>query len=358
VGEEVTHSICKTCLRLIDAERLEANGAMYIRGICPEHGPQMGVREPNAEFYQFLKDISTPENLAFRESVSATMVNVTDRCQIKCKDCYHAPDKRGVDPSIDSLMPLFHRVTRPAIGIQGAEPTVRDDLPELITRVKQETGKPVALCTNGLRLADPGYCQTLRNTEVDNIAFSLHTPEYSGTAAYARKLLAVDNIIATGLNVSGFSTTINEPHELPSAWDHMWQVLTRFPKGTQARFRCAGGIPGEEGSNVHLSQLVAKFGEVLTNRGLKGQIMRGSHTYLLLLEVEGYHVTLVRWPRREETDMEDLALVPMSCLFVPEMGETPGIHQGHVFAHLRRGGDMQAMDHVEKYRYGHGQRPL
>jgi hypothetical protein len=351
----MTHSICKTCLRLIDAERFVANGSVYIRGICPEHGPQMGLREPNADFYAFLKGISTPENLKFRESVSASMVNVTDRCQIKCKDCYHRPNNKQKDPSIDELIPLFKRAGRPALGIQGAEPTVRDDLPELITRIRDETGKPVAVCTNGLRFDDKGYCERIKESGVTNLAFSLHTPEYSGQAVYARKLTAIKNILDTGLTVSGFSTTINELHELPSAWDHMLAVLSHFPKGTQARFRCAGGIPGEEGSSVHLSELVKAFHEVLLKRGLQGRALPGSHTYLLLLEVDGYLVTLVRWPRREESDMEDLRMVPMSCLFVPEMGETPGIHQGHVFAHLRRGGKMPAFDHLEKYRYPYDQ---
>ena len=347
----MTHSLCKTCLRLIDAERFAANGAVYIRGICPAHGPQMGLREPNADFYAILKGISTPENLKFRESVSATMVNVTDRCQIRCKDCYHAPSPQGQDPSLDELMPLFKSARRPALGIQGAEPTLRGDLFELIRRLKDETGKPLALCTNGLKLADPGYCQRLANTGVDNVAFSLHTPEYSGPAVYARKLKAVDNILATGLHVSGFSTTINTLPELGPAWAGMWEVLKRFPKGTQARFRCAGGIPGEEGSSVHLSELVKEFRRVLEANKQGARVLPGSHSYLLLLDVEGYSITLVRWPRREEVDMEDLNLVPMSCLFVPELGETPGIYQGHVFAHLRRGGELPVMDHVEQYRY-------
>ena len=345
-----TRSLCKTCRRIIDAERTYIGNAVYIEGICPEHGFQRGVREVDSKFYAFLRSISTAENLAGRESTSATMINVTNRCNVRCPQCYHNPTKEK-DPSLDELLPLFRSAKRPLLGIQGAEPTVRDDLPDLIAAIKRETQKPVVVCTNGQRLSDRNYCRELVKAGLDAVAFSLHTPKYVGQRLYDQKLEALENINIVNLHLPGVSVTLNSLEEVEPAIDSVNEALKLCKPGTNTRFRTAGDLNDEKGSNIHLSQLAAEFYRVYQSRGVFPKVMKGSHTYLLLLQIAETPTFLIRWPTLEETDMEDLKLVPMSCLFVPELGEGPGIYQGHLFAHIRRGGKLPPLDHVNEYVY-------
>ncbi|MEZ0395963.1 MAG: radical SAM protein [Anaerolineales bacterium] len=60
----------------------------------------------------------------------------------------------------------------PHVTFTGGEPTLRDDLPELIAYAEGR-GMVAGLLTDGLKLADRGYLQTLLQTGLDHILFLL-----------------------------------------------------------------------------------------------------------------------------------------------------------------------------------------
>ncbi len=60
----------------------------------------------------------------------------------------------------------------PHIVFTGGEPTLRDDLPELIA-CAGENGQVTGLCSLGLRLSDPPYRHTLLQTGLDHLLFLL-----------------------------------------------------------------------------------------------------------------------------------------------------------------------------------------
>jgi organic radical activating enzyme len=60
----------------------------------------------------------------------------------------------------------------PHIVFTGGEPTLRDDLPELI-RHAETNGQVTGLMTDGLRLADPAYLQELLQTGLDHLTLIL-----------------------------------------------------------------------------------------------------------------------------------------------------------------------------------------
>jgi hypothetical protein len=60
----------------------------------------------------------------------------------------------------------------PHVTFTGGEPTLRDDLPELIARAEQN-GQVCGLLTDGLKLADAKYLDTLLQTGLDHILFIL-----------------------------------------------------------------------------------------------------------------------------------------------------------------------------------------
>ncbi len=78
----------------------------------------------------------------------------------------------------------------PHIVFTGGEPTLRDDLPELITHA-EANGQVTGLLTDGLKLADAEYLNTLLQTGLDHLMVVLH-PEDEGAWAALEKVLPED----------------------------------------------------------------------------------------------------------------------------------------------------------------------
>ena len=105
-----------------------------------------------------------PENNTFVEVVA----DVTHRCNMSCKNCY-IPNRNIPDMDIDRLIDCVSRFPkRTMIRIIGAEPTMRKDLPEIITRVKA-AGHKVCLLTNGLRLSGITYAKKLKRAGLRHV---------------------------------------------------------------------------------------------------------------------------------------------------------------------------------------------
>jgi molybdenum cofactor biosynthesis enzyme MoaA len=101
------------------------------------------------------------------------IVDVTHRCNMACRNCY-LPNR--VVPDLDArwLGGIFARLPRGRfVRLVGAEPTMRDDLPDLIRAVRAHGHIPV-LVTNGLKLADRAYTHTLRAAGLRIASLSLN----------------------------------------------------------------------------------------------------------------------------------------------------------------------------------------
>ena len=105
-----------------------------------------------------------PENNHFND----VCVDVTHRCNMKCKNCY-VPNREIPDMDIDKLIDCLSKFPkRASIRIIGAEPTMRSDLPDIISRIKA-LGHRQILLTNGLRLARSGYVEKLKKAELTHV---------------------------------------------------------------------------------------------------------------------------------------------------------------------------------------------
>jgi organic radical activating enzyme len=88
----------------------------------------------------------------------------------------YAPTKR-VDRELTTeewgqIMDIAWREGVPHVTFTGGEPTLRDDLPDLIAHA-EKNGQVCGLLTDGLKLADKGYLHTLLNTGLDHLLFLL-----------------------------------------------------------------------------------------------------------------------------------------------------------------------------------------
>ena len=75
---------------------------------------------------------------------------------MNCTFCFAEPDGTQ-DPSLDTVKRWINDLTEPGktlLQLSDGEPTVRDDLPEIVAYAKQVGCKYVQLNSNGLRLAE------------------------------------------------------------------------------------------------------------------------------------------------------------------------------------------------------------
>jgi radical SAM protein with 4Fe4S-binding SPASM domain len=106
---------------------------------------------------------------------------LTFRCQNSCVHCYaggsHETDELGTD-QWKQIIDKLHGVGVFILTFTGGEPTLRQDLPELLS-YGQNKGLVTGLVTNGRRLADKKYVRVLEESGLDFVQVTLesHKPE-------------------------------------------------------------------------------------------------------------------------------------------------------------------------------------
>lgn len=172
-----TKSLCPDCSAVVPARIVERGSAVFMLKTCPEHGDFDLPLHADAEFYRECVAGGTNVPREFLdcgvtgclecerhiEHVKTLMIDATERCNLNCTACFtntHSMDKR--EPSIAEIRErLLKWKTRTTVLICGGEPTLREDLPELIREITS-LGFVVKLASNGIKLCDRGYVQRLK----------------------------------------------------------------------------------------------------------------------------------------------------------------------------------------------------
>lgn len=132
---------------------------------------------------------------------SDVVIDITHRCNMNCKNCY-IPNREIPDMDIDKMIDAVSRFPkRTMIRIIGAEPTMRSDLPEIITRIKQ-TRNRCTLLTNGLRLSLDSYVKTLKTAGLTHCYLSMNGAdnddwyeEIDELRCASKKMKALENLV-------------------------------------------------------------------------------------------------------------------------------------------------------------------
>lgn len=104
---------------------------------------------------------------------SNIVVDLTHKCNMECANCY-IPNRDIPDLDKNKLFDFLSRLPeRTYIRLIGAEPTMRDDLTEIIKTVKQLGHRP-SLTTNGLKLAQPEYVKDLKRAGLRLLLHSMN----------------------------------------------------------------------------------------------------------------------------------------------------------------------------------------
>jgi radical SAM protein with 4Fe4S-binding SPASM domain len=102
---------------------------------------------------------------------------VTFKCQNNCVHCYAGGPHETSELSTEQWKRVIDRVHEVGVFIvtfTGGEPTLRDDLPELLLYA-QNKGIVTGLVTNGRRLKDKSYVETLEKSGLDFVQVTLES---------------------------------------------------------------------------------------------------------------------------------------------------------------------------------------
>lgn len=178
-----TESLCPECLKVVPAQIfIDESNRVKIGKTCSEHGyfeDTYTFSDPDlyrwAEGYAY--EGVKPENPRtetlrgcpydcgvcpqHRSQTVLAIVDVTNRCNLRCPICFANAAAAGYvyEPTMEQIEEILKnlRATRPvpppALQFSGGEPTVRDDLPELIAMAKRLGFEHVEVNTNGIRFA-------------------------------------------------------------------------------------------------------------------------------------------------------------------------------------------------------------
>jgi radical SAM protein with 4Fe4S-binding SPASM domain len=123
-------------------------------------------------------DIETVLPFSARPSAPYRMdLALTYRCNNDCAHCYNARERSFPEMTTDQWKHVLDRLWElaiPHVVFTGGEPTLRDDLPELIAHA-EKNGQITGLNTNGRRLRDAGYLQRLVDAGLDHVQITLES---------------------------------------------------------------------------------------------------------------------------------------------------------------------------------------
>ena len=130
-------------------------------------------------------------------------------CNQKCVHCYAAGQELSEEEELSTeewkkILDKIHEAGIPQVTFTGGEPTMRDDLIELIKYSRWFVSR---LNTNGIKLTED-YCRRLHEAELDSVQITFYSADADvhnrlvGAERYEETVKGIDNALKEGLSVS------------------------------------------------------------------------------------------------------------------------------------------------------------
>jgi uncharacterized radical SAM superfamily Fe-S cluster-containing enzyme len=228
---ENTESICPGCyqdgvIQKIDAEIIEEKGKVWMKKTCDKHGTFKEIYFSDIDIYKKWFQYSTPAvkspdvktsvlnfpslyNMHESQSVLTNLL-ITNRCDLRCSYCFMNAGSAGhvYEPSLKDIKKLMlqARNERPmgskAIQITGGEPTIREDLLDIVRMAKKVGFSHVQVNTNGIRLADDvDFCKKLKEAKVNTVYMSFDGVTKSTNPWIEKNKQAIENLRTINLKI-------------------------------------------------------------------------------------------------------------------------------------------------------------
>ncbi|MCC7447686.1 MAG: radical SAM protein [Anaerolineae bacterium] len=189
-----TESVCPVCLARLPAQRVVQGDDVYLCKTCPEHGDFQTILwrgqpaytdwvRPKIPAYPAHPFTAVDRGCPFdcglcadhRQQTCTALLEVTQRCDLRCPYCFaSAGEYAAPDPDLRQIEGWYRRLLDAGgpynIQLSGGEPTVRDDLPDIIALGRSLGFSFIQLNTNGLRLGrDADYVKRLKDAGLASV---------------------------------------------------------------------------------------------------------------------------------------------------------------------------------------------
>lgn len=185
-------------------------------GACPVHDLELETIAP----------FSAKPTAPYRMDLA-----VTYRCNNDCAHCYNARARSF--PEMDTgqwkrVLDKAWDLGIPHIIFTGGEPTLRNDLPELIAHAEQN-GQITGLNTNARRMSDPGFVESLVEAGLDHVQVTvesndavIHDEMVRCKGSFPQTITGLKNALATPLFVMTNTTMLKtNVHTIPTTLDFL-----------------------------------------------------------------------------------------------------------------------------------------
>ena len=147
---------------------------------------------------------------------------LTYRCNNNCSHCYNARERNY--PELDTqnwkqIIDKLWEIGIPHLVFTGGEPTLRDDLPELVSYAEQK-GFVTGLNTNGRKLANQDFLQDLIDAGLDHVQITLeshianiHDEMVLAKGAWQETVQGIKNVVNSKLYFMTNTTLLKNNHD-------------------------------------------------------------------------------------------------------------------------------------------------
>jgi len=241
-----TRSLCPSCNTPVEAEIVEEEGKIWLKQTCREHGDFRNLYWSDPVMYHRFekynaigKGVSNPQKDAPPDNCPSSCglcnnhhsqtllanIDLTNRCNLNCEFCFANARACGYiyEPSFNEIVQMLQLlrnekpVPAPAVQFSGGEPTMRDDLIEIIKKAKELGFPQVQIASNGVRISkEPDFAQELKDSGLNTVYlhFDGVTPETNPFLSIHLK--AVENLKRVKLGIVLVPTIIRgkNDHEI------------------------------------------------------------------------------------------------------------------------------------------------
>jgi len=187
-----------------NALRAQINELIQPNGSCPIHDLAIDILPP------FAAKPTAP----YRMDLALTY-----RCNDNCAHCYNARSRDYPELGTDewkNIIDILWDLRIPHICFTGGEATLRTDLPELIAHA-QSKGQITGLLSNGRRLADRNFLNSLLSAGLDHIQITLeshheevHDRMVATSGAFRQTVEGIRNCVEAGVYLMTNTTLLAE----------------------------------------------------------------------------------------------------------------------------------------------------
>lgn len=262
---------------------------------CPIHGEFSGLVERDPFWFDFCKQANA------KNIYNGLMIDITSRCNLKCKYCYH---EKGSDRYLpDVVCEAVNNKDAVPFILTGGEPTMHPDLAEIIYEVSKH-GETWVL-TNGVKLNDEGYFDevtpNLIHDGIVNLGLSFHKE------SMGKDFLLLDLLRKKNLKLGTAFYVIDDVPQIETVVGILRDNQDVMP---EIRIKAASNLWNENHAvnKIYTSDML----KYLSSIG-KTEIDQRFNNKLSYANVihEGLNIKLISWYDKDNIDLLDINCPPL-----------------------------------------------